>query len=68
MESKDAKSGVRRREKVGKRERAVDRINERCGTSLAVVSVIDELQEDAEMDANGTFNNDYDDDPDEVRE
>lgn len=67
VQSNDAKIALRRREKLRQREMAVDRINEMFGTSLSVVSVIDELQEDAEMDANGTFNSDYDDDPQEER-
>lgn len=53
VQSNDAKIYVRRMEKLRQREMAVDRINRMFGTSLSVVSVIDELQEESEMSAEG---------------
>lgn len=55
VQSNDAKIYIRRMEKLRQREMAVDRINRMFGTSLSVVSVIDELDEAEGVDANGTL-------------
>lgn len=57
VQSNDAKIYMRRQEKLRQRQKACERINEMFGTNLRCISVIDELNEDAEyeMDANGTM-------------
>lgn len=64
VQSNDAKIYVRRMEKLKQREQACERINQLFGTNISVVSVIDELQEQAEMNAEGELENDYTDDGD----
>lgn len=54
VQSNDAKIYMRRQEKLRQRQMAVDRLNRMFGTSLSVVSVIDELQEKTmEVNVNG---------------
>lgn len=68
VQSNDAKLYARRQEKLKQRQAAIDRVNELFGTSIVVHSIIDELAEQAAMDANGTVDDDEEKDPEGDRD
>ena len=58
VESNDDKLSARRKEKLWQREKAYERINAMFGTSFSVVSIIDSMQDNEDMNENEKSNND----------
>ena len=50
VESNDDKLSARRKEKLWQREKAYERINAMFGTSFSVVSIVDSMQDNEDMD------------------